>query len=141
MAAATETSAEAGRREPNHGLRIFLIWLPIALAADLIIWFVWGPHMPPGDLSNTAASQQNDINVMAIMAAPVMAFVLVYAGYALIVWRHREGDDEDGPPIHGNTRISATWLGVTSAIGLGLFVCGTVDVGRPAAPGGSLPST
>ena len=100
--------AEAERREPNHGLRIFLIWLPVALAADLIIWFVWGPHMPPGDQSSTAASQQNDINVMAIMAAPVMAFVLVYAGYALIVWRHREGDDEDGPPIHGNSRISAT---------------------------------
>ena len=127
--------AEAERREPNHGLRIFLIWLPVALAADLIIWFVWGPHMPPGDQSSTAASQQNDINVMAIMAAPVMAFVLVYAGYALIVWRHREGDDEDGPPIHGNSRISATWIGVTSAIVLGLFVFGTVELVVPAGAG------
>jgi len=127
--------AEAERREPNHGLRIFLIWLPAALAADLIIWFVWGPHMPPGDQSSTAASQQNDINVMAIMAAPVMAFVLVYAGYALIVWRHREGDDEDGPPIHGNSRISATWIGVTSAIVLGLFVFGTVELVVPAGAG------
>src|SRR5260370_26145965 len=99
--------AEAERREPNHGVRIFLIWLPIALAADLIIWFVWGPHMPPGALSSSAASQQTDINVMAVMAAPVMAFVLVYAGYALVVWRHREGDDEDGPPSHGHTPISA----------------------------------
>jgi cytochrome c oxidase subunit 2 len=135
--AATEAPAraEAERREPNHGLRIFLIWLPVALAADLIIWFVWGPHMPPGDQSSTAASQQNDINVMAIMAAPVMAFVLVYAGYALIVWRHREGDDEDGPPIHGNTRISATWIGVTSAIVLGLFVFGTVELVVPAGAG------
>jgi cytochrome c oxidase subunit II len=135
MAAATDAQAEAGRREPNHGLRIFLIWLPIALAADLIIWFVWGPHMPPGDLSNTAASQQNDINVMAIMAAPVMAFVLVYAGYALIVWRHRPGDDEDGPPIHGNSRIAATWIGLTSAIVLGLFVFGTVELVVPAGAG------
>jgi cytochrome c oxidase subunit 2 len=128
-------TAEAGRREPNHGLRIFLIWLPMALAADLIIWFVWGPHMPPGDLSNTAASQQNDINVMAIMAAPVMIFVLVYAGYALIVWRHRPGDDEDGPPIHGNSRIAATWIGLTSAIVLGLFVFGTVELVVPAGAG------
>jgi len=110
--AATEGVAPAGakRREPNHGLRIFLIWLPVALAADLIIWFVWGPHMPPGDLSSSASSQQFDINVMAVMAAPVMAFVLIYIGYALVVWRHREGDDEDGPPIHGNTRVSATWI-------------------------------
>ena len=67
MAAADGTGAGARRgsralrREPNHGLRIFLIWLPIALAADLLIWFVWGPHMPPGDLSSSASSQQFDI--------------------------------------------------------------------------------
>ena len=57
--------------------------------------------MPPGAESSSAASQQTDITVMAVMAAPVMLFVLVYSGYALTVWRHREGDDEDGPPIHG----------------------------------------
>ena len=27
----------AGPSGPNHGLRIFLIWLPVAIAADLII--------------------------------------------------------------------------------------------------------
>ncbi|HYY18137.1 MAG TPA: cytochrome c oxidase subunit II [Streptosporangiaceae bacterium] len=133
--AAADATAGAQRPEPNHGLRIFLIWLPIALVADLLIWFVWGPHLPPGDLSSSAASQQFDIRVMAVMAAPVMALVLVYAGYALVVWRHREGDDEDGPPIHGNTRIAATWIGVTSAIVLGLFVFGTVQLVAPAGAG------
>jgi len=60
-------------------------------------------------MSATAQSQQFDIQVMAVMAAPVMVFVLTYSGYAMIVWRHREGDEEDGPPIHGNARIQATW--------------------------------
>ena len=136
MAAAEGTGpAGAPPGEPNHGLRIFLIWLPVALAADLLIWFVWGPHMPPGDLSSSAASQQFDINVMAVMAAPVMALVLVYAGYALIVWRHREGDDEDGPPIHGNTRVAAIWIGVTSVIVLSLAVFGWVELAVPAGAG------
>src|SRR5215467_6300587 len=134
MAAAT-APAQAGRREPNHGLRIFLIWLPVALAADLLIWFVWGPHMPPGDMADQARGQQFDINVMAIMAAPVVAFVLIYAGYAMVVWRHREGDDEDGPPIYGNARIATTWIGLTSAIVLGLFVFGTVELIVPAGAG------
>ncbi len=40
---------------------------------------------------------------MAVMAAPVMLFVLVYFGYALIVWRQREATRKTGPPIHGNT--------------------------------------
>jgi cytochrome c oxidase subunit 2 len=135
MATATDAPARAGRHEPNHGLRIFLIWLPVALAADLIIWFVWGPHLPPGDMANQAQGQQFDIKVMSIMAAPVMAFVLIYAAYALIVWRHREGDDEDGPPIYSNARVAATWIGLTSAIVLGLFVFGTVELIVPAGAG------
>jgi cytochrome c oxidase subunit II len=137
MATATEPApaAEAGQREPNHGLRIFLIWLVISVAADLVIWFVWGPHLPPGDMASASGSQQFDIRVMAVMAAPVMAFVLIFAGYAFTVWRHREGDDEDGPPIRGNARVSAIWIGLSSAIVLGLFVFGTVQLIAPAGAG------
>jgi cytochrome c oxidase subunit II len=127
-AVAKAGAAPAGPAEQRHGLRIFLIWLPLALIADLLIWFALGPHLPPGTLSNTAASQQRAITVMALMAAPVMLFVLVYFGYALIVWRHREGDDEDGPPIHGNTRIATTWIAGTSVIVLSLFVYGAVEL-------------
>ena len=136
MPAADGTVADgAGRPEPNHGLRIFLLWLPVALVADLLIWFVWGPHLPPGAMSTSAATQQRAIKIMSVMAAPVMALVLVYGAYALVVWRHREGDDEDGPPIHGNTRVSVTWIGVTSVIVLSLAVFGTVELAGPAGAG------
>jgi cytochrome c oxidase subunit II len=128
------TPAETGD-EPNHGLRIFIPWLVLSVAADLVIWFVWGPHLPPGAMSSSASSQQFDIRVMAVMAAPVMLLVLVYFSYALIVWRHREGDEEDGPAIHGNTRIQATWITLTSAIVLGLFVFGTVQLIVPQGAG------
>jgi len=126
--ASSAGSSGAGRAEPNHALRIFLIWLVVALAADLLIWFVWGPHLPPGDMASAATGQQFDIRVMAVMAAPVMALVIIYGVYAMIVWRHREGDDEDGPPIHGNTRIQATWISVTSVIVLCLAGFGTYEL-------------
>jgi cytochrome c oxidase subunit II len=113
---------------PNHGIRIFIPWLILSVVADVLIWGVWGPHLPPGDMSSSASNQQFDIKVMAVMAAPVMLFVLVYFAYALIVWRHREGDEEDGPPIHGNTRVSATWITLSSVIVLALFVFGTVEL-------------
>jgi hypothetical protein len=71
--------------------------------------------MPPGDLSSSASSQQFDINVMAVMAAPVMAFVLIYIGYALVVWRHREGDDEDGPQGGGSAESGAEVAGAEAA--------------------------
>jgi cytochrome c oxidase subunit 2 len=135
MAAATEAPTAAPDEGTNHGLRIFLPWLVLSLAADLIIYFVWGPHLPPGTMSTSAASQQFDIKVMAVMAAPVMLFVLIYFGYALVVWRARDGDEEDGPPLHGNTRIQASWIVVTSVIVLSLFVFGTYELVTPQGAG------
>jgi cytochrome c oxidase subunit II len=133
QAAAEPQRAVAGG--PNHGLRIFLIWLPIALVADLLLYFVYGPHMPPGDMSTSAASQQFDIKVMSVMAAPVTAFVLIYFTYALVVWHRREGDNEDGPPIRGNARIQATWIVATSVIVLALAVFGTYELITPNGAG------
>jgi cytochrome c oxidase subunit 2 len=134
-ASVTDDAQVSGSAGPNHGLRIFLIWLPIAVAADLLLYFVYGPHMPPGLMSNTAASQQFDIKVMSALAAPVMVFVLVFMAYAVIVWRHREGDDEDGPPIFGHARIQATWITVTAVIVLFLAGFGTYELAWPGFAG------
>jgi len=137
MAASTGAggAAAAGSPEPNHGLRIFLIWLPFAIAADLLIYLVWGPHLPPGDMSASAAGQQFDFKILSVIAAPVMLFVLVYFGYAIIVWRRRPGDDEDGPPLHGSTTVAVTWISVTAAIVLFLFAFGTYELVVPQGAG------
>ena len=134
-ASETETGQAPGAKEPNHALRIFLIWLPIAVAAVLVIWIVWSPHLPPGNGSDTAHSQQWTMTVLAVIGAPVMAFVLVFAAYALIVWRHREGDEDDGPPIHGHTGIQATWITVSAVIVLFLAGFGTFELASPGFAG------
>jgi len=136
MSATTGEGPEAPRSaEPNHGMRIFLIWLPIAVVADILLYFVYGPHMPPGTMSTSAASQQFDIKVMAVLAAPIMAFVLVYFGYAIVNWRHKEGDDTDGPPIYGHARIQATWITITAVIVLFLAGFGTYELAWPGFAG------
>jgi len=141
MAAEAPAQPPAAAGEPNHGLRIFIPWLVLSVVADLIIWIVWRPHMPPGAMSSAAANQQFDIAIMAVLAAPVMILVLTYFAYALIVWRQKPGDEEDGPAIHGNTRIQATWIVLTSVIVLFLAVFGTVELftaqGSGAGEGGS----
>jgi cytochrome c oxidase subunit II len=134
-ASEAEAAPPAERGEPNHGLRIFLIWLPVSVVADWLLYFVYGPHMPPGTMSNSAASQQFDIKVMSVLAAPVMAFVLIFAIYSFIVWRHREGDDADGPPIYGNSRIQATWITVSAVIVLFLASFGTYELAGKAFAG------
>ena len=130
----TETPAVAAP-EPRHGLRMLVIWFVLALAADLIIWFVCKPHLPPGAMSESARHQQFDIAVLAITGAPVVIAVLLYFIYSIVVWRARPGDDGDGPPIYGNTKVQATWIIGTSAIVLWLAVFGTVELIGPAGAG------
>ena len=133
--ATPEAPAASARSDRNHGMRIFLIWLPLAVIADILIWFVWKPHMPPGTMTTSAEHQQFDIAFMAMLCAPVLLFVWTYAAYALVTWHHRAGDETDGPPIHGNAKIQATWIGATAVIVLGLFVFGTVELIVPAGAG------
>jgi cytochrome c oxidase subunit II len=136
MAASPTEAGQASQRSgPNHGLRIFLIWLPIAVAAFLIVWIVLSPHLPPGSMSDTAHSQQWTITVLTAIGTPVMAFVLVAGAYSLIVFRHREGDDEDGPPLHGHTGIQATWITVSAVIVLFLAGFGTFELASPGFAG------
>src|SRR5260370_14721142 len=139
--ATTGTPAAGAPAEPRHGLRIFLIWIVLALAADLVIWFVWKPHLPPGDMSDGRRHQQTAIAVMAVRGAPVVIAVLLYFIYAIVVWRAQPGDDGDGAPIYGNTKVQATWIIGTTLIVLWLFVFGTVELIVPAgAAAGEGPS-
>jgi len=121
--------------EPRHWLRMLVPWLVLSLAGCLVIWFVWKPHLPPGDMSTSAQHQQFDIAVLAIAATPVILGVLIYFIYAIVTWRARPGDDEDGVPIYGNTKVQATWIIGTSAIVLFLAVFGTVELIGPAGAG------
>ena len=135
------TSTQAAP-EPRHGLRLFLIWIILALAADLLIWFVWYPHLPPGRMSDAAKHQQFDIAVLAISAAPVIIFVLLYFVYSIVVWRARPGDDGDGEPIYGNVKVQASWIIATTIIVMWMFVFGTVELvgaGRRGAGEGPSP--
>jgi len=134
-ASPTEATRPAEPTGPNHGLRIFLIWLPVAVVAELLIWLVLGPHLPPGNLTDQAHSQQFDILMLFVLAAPVMIFVLTFFGYSLVAFRQREGDDEDGPPIHGHTGIQATWITGTAVIVLFLAAFGTYELAWPGMAG------
>jgi cytochrome c oxidase subunit II len=130
-----EAPAATARPERRHGWIIFAIWLPLSIAADLLLWFVAKPHIPPGDMTSSAQHQQFDITYLALWAAPVFLFVWIYSGYALYTWRRRKGDNEDGPPIFHNVKVQATWITATSVIVLGLFVFGTIELIVPAGAG------
>ncbi|MHB1615089.1 MAG: cytochrome c oxidase subunit II [Actinomycetes bacterium] len=121
--------------QPRHALRIFLVWLVLSAIATPLVYLVLGPHLPPGGMSDSAASQQFDMKVLTAIATPVVLFIWTYFGYALIFFRSQRGVIEDGPPIRGNRVFQAGWLGITTALVLFLFGFGTYELIHPAGAG------
>jgi cytochrome c oxidase subunit II len=138
MAEAASAPAQQPKAEPRHGLRLAILWVVASAICCPIVYLVWGPHLPPGDMSSSASQQQFDTAVLAVTATPVILGIWIFFGYALIVWRAKDGDETDGPPIHGHTRIQLTWIAVTSAIVVFLAVFGTYELAAsPYAGAGS----
>jgi cytochrome c oxidase subunit II len=135
MAAEAGPAPAGSRGIRRDGLWLLVTWIVLSIIGCLLVALVWGPHIPPGDMSNTAASQQVDITVLGVIATPVVIGVLLYLGWALTFWRQKPGDETDAAPLHGNTRISAIWITATSAIVLALAVYGTVELIAPAGAG------
>ena len=128
-------AAPGGHVEPTdrqHLLRIGAIWLVLSVIAMPLVYFVLGPHLPPGTDSNEARSQQFDNTVLATVATPVFLFIWVYVGYAVKNWRVPSDTpvDElvDGPPIRGHRGFQTAWLVITSATVISLFVFGTAEL-------------
>jgi cytochrome c oxidase subunit II len=123
------------QRDRHDGLWLLVIWVVASVVGCLLVYLVWGPHLPPGTMSSSSKSQQFDIRVLGTIATPVVLGVLIYFAWALIFWRQQPGDETDAAPIHGNTKVSATWITLTGAIVLGLAAFGTYQLVSPAGAG------
>src|SRR2546426_9050314 len=110
---------------PSELLRILVAWIVLSVVGVLLVWFVLGPHLPPGDMSDAAAGQTFDNKVMTTIVTPVVILLVLYFVYCLTRFRHRGGPLEDGPPLRGDGRTIGVWVGVTSAIVLVLAGWGT----------------
>jgi cytochrome c oxidase subunit II len=120
------------KSDRQHLTRIAIIWVVLSAIFVPLVYFVLGPHLPPGNSTDQAAGQQHDNAVLGAIATPVFLFIWVYLGYALSNWRVPSntavGDMVDGPPIRGHRGFQTTWLVVTSVTVLALFVYGTSEL-------------
>ncbi len=117
-----------------HLTRFVTIWVVLSLIFAPIVYFVWGPHMPPGTMSDTARSQQFDNRVLGTVATPVVLFIWTYLAYALVCFRSR-GSRDDGPPLKGHRGFQAGWLVTTALIPISMFVFGTYQLITPHGAG------
>ncbi len=122
--------------EPPHLRRILILWVALSIVATPIVCFFFAPGLPPGKDTNVGSGQVTDNTVLLGIVTPIVVLIAVYFAYALIVFRHREGEPEEGAAIRGNPTVQTTWLAVTSVIVLFLASYGTIRLFDEGAGGG-----
>src|SRR3954449_7689600 len=97
--------------------------LPIAklLAAVVVLTVVTSVIMLipnwNGEQASTAASKIDTLlDVMIVLSSFVFSIVMVMLVYSVWRWRARPGDESDGAPIHGNTRLEIAWTAIPTVI-------------------------
>ncbi|MGC1420451.1 MAG: cytochrome c oxidase subunit II [Acidimicrobiales bacterium] len=114
------------------------IWVITSLVVDVLFWTLVGPHMAPGRLTSTAAADQTDINVLMVIALPVLLGVWVFMGYSIRTWSSKRNGPEPigGEAAAGNKRVVTAWIVITTVIVLFLAGFGTVALIEDHGSGG-----
>lgn len=94
-------------------LRLAIVSLAIgALISVLMVQIDWN-----GEAASTAAGPIDTLlDWMVVLSSFVFAVVCVFLGYALYRWRVKPGDEGDGLPIHGNTKLEIIWTLIPTVI-------------------------
>jgi cytochrome c oxidase subunit 2 len=74
-----------------------------------------------GEQASTAADDIDRLlDVAIVLSSFVFAIVMTMLGYSVYKWRAKPGDEGDGKPIHGNTRVEIAWTVIPTVIVTGL---------------------
>jgi cytochrome c oxidase subunit 2 len=107
--------------EVNHFRRVVLIWLVSSIVATPLIVIFFAPTVPPGQGSIQASGQVLDNTLLFGLSTPFALAVLIFFGYAFIVFRERDpAAAVEGPALRGHAGIQLWWMVIT--IGTVLFL-------------------
>jgi cytochrome c oxidase subunit 2 len=112
----------------SHTQRLLIIWIVLSIIGILAVIFGLGPHMPPGNVTTTAADQTETNIVISVIMTPIGVGVLTFLAYALFNFRSRSGDDGDGAYVKGDARIARGWIITSTTIVLALAIYGTYEL-------------
>lgn len=70
-----------------------------------------------GDAASEEAPKFDTLmDVMIVLSSFVFAIVMVMLGYSIWRYRAKPGDESDGEPIHGNTKLEVAWTAIPTVI-------------------------
>jgi cytochrome c oxidase subunit II len=91
--------------------------LLVTIALTVAISAVMLPISWDGQQGSTAAPKIDELlDVMIVLSSFVFSLVMVMLFYALWKFKAKPGDESDGEPIHGNTRLEVAWTLIPTII-------------------------
>lgn len=96
-----------------------LIGIVLTLAS---LWYGQNHGLLPTAASNEAVLVDGLFNTMMIVSTGIFLLVEGILIYAAVKYRHRAGDNEDGPAIEGNVPLEILWTAIPAIIVLGISV-------------------
>ena len=83
-----------------------------AVSSIILLQFQWF-----GDAASTQRGPIDTLfDVMIVLSCVVFAIVIVMFTYAIWKFRVKPGDEGDGKPIHGNTKLEIAWTVIPTVI-------------------------
>jgi cytochrome c oxidase subunit II len=98
---------------PTTLVRLIAVMLVLtAIQSVVLLQFDWF-----GDAASDEAGPIDTLfDVMVVLSSFVFSIVLVMLGYAIWKYRAKPGDESDGEPIHGNTKLEIAWTVIPTII-------------------------
>jgi cytochrome c oxidase subunit 2 len=98
---------------PGILARLVAVMLAItAVMSVTLLQFEW--------FGDAASEERGPIDtlfdVMIVLSSFVFSVVIVMLGYAIWKFRAKPGDESDGEPIHGNTKLEIAWTVIPTVI-------------------------
>ena len=96
-----------------------LIGIILTLAS---LWYGQNHGLLPDSASNEADLVDGLFNSMMTVSTGIFLLVEGIIIFCAIRYRRRPGDNEDGPPVHGNVPLEILWTAIPAVIVLGISV-------------------
>ncbi|HEV2997650.1 MAG TPA: cytochrome c oxidase subunit II [Solirubrobacteraceae bacterium] len=100
-------------------IAIAVVAAVLATALGIVLSYVI--HWFPAQASTQAHNTDTLYHVLVIASIPIFVLVTTVVLFSVWQFRMKPGQElEDGPPIHGNTRLEVFWTAIPTAILLAL---------------------
>lgn len=116
---------EQSSSSPRH---FVIVGVLILISTVVLNWLLDAALPLPVQASLQAVNIDWLFGLHVLLIAFLFSLIVVFMGYALIVFRRREGDDGDGEHFEGNTKLEIAWTSAPMIFVIIFSVLGVVSL-------------